>query len=94
MVLVSGWSFCDEDFKVRLQSYISTVENFGVEELVDRFILPRDFTKEFALQNPNILYEYKEIKAEQSKEAYIASCHACMEFDIRKILATSEFRFF
>jgi len=86
MVLISGWSFCDEDLKVKLQNYINTVKNFGVEELVDRFILPRDFTKEFSLQNPNILHKYKEIKAEQSKEAYIASCHACMQFDIRENL--------
>jgi 3-oxoadipate enol-lactonase len=86
MVLISGWSFCDWDFKVRLQGYINMLENFGVEELVDRFILPRDFTKEFSLENPNILYKYKEMKAEQSKEAYIASCHACMQFDIRENL--------
>lgn len=83
MVLISGWSFCDEDFKVRLQSYMNTVENFGVEELVDRFILPRDFTQDFSVKNLTILNEYKRIKIEQSKEAYISSCRACMEFDIR-----------
>ncbi len=94
MILVSGWSFCDEDLKVRLESYINTANNFGVEALIDRLILPRDFTRDFSLQNPNILYKYKGMKAQQSKEAYVASCQACMEFDVRESLGSIEIPIF
>lgn len=85
-LLVSAWSFCDEDLKVRLQKYIDTVEEFGVTELLDRLILSRDFTQDFSVQNPGILSKYKRMRIDQSKEAYIASCCACMEFDIRETL--------
>jgi pimeloyl-ACP methyl ester carboxylesterase len=85
-VLISGWSFCDEDFKIRLQSYINILKTNGIQELIDHLILPRHFTKDFALLNPQILHEYKKIKIEQSEETYISSSRACMEFDVREKL--------
>jgi len=85
LILASAWSYCDDDFKSRLQEWISIIQNGGIQKLTE-YLAAHYFPHSFIMKKPQLGKKYKEIRSEQSPQSVISACQACLEFDMRKNL--------
>ena len=83
LVLMEPWAYCDDEHRSRLENWIEMLNETQDVPLFSEDLIRHYFSAKFVKSSPEKIRFYEAIRNEQSVNANLQDCRACLSFDLR-----------